>query len=208
MIETLSKAMMSRMAQKFDEPDFVKAMFKLDPLQLFANEAVQGKQLIYLYRIQEDAATASAVQIAFTTENERTKSKDADSTATKDGSIRTPGTSESEVSATSILAQGDTTIDELEAAMDADKLLEIWEVNLANPHESEENKFYATYYQGYLTEVSLSSSAEDYVEVSLTFGLNGDGAKGYATVTQEQQDMAAYVFTDTLATGSTGSTGE
>lgn len=200
MIETLSRDMMSRMAQKFEKPDFVECVFFVDPLQLFANEAVQGKQLIYLYRIQEKAATEAATQIAFTTENERTKSKDADSTATKDGSIRTPGTSESEVSATSILAQGDTTIDNLEAAMDEDKLLEIWEVNLANAHESEANKFYATYYQGYLTEVSLSSSAEDYVEVSLTFGLNGDGAKGYATVTQEQQDMAAYVFTDTQAT--------
>ena len=67
-------------------------------LQLFA-EAIQGKKIVYLYRVKEDAATANAEGIAFTTENGRTKSKDADSTATKDGSIRTPGVAEVEITA-------------------------------------------------------------------------------------------------------------
>ncbi|MDD3186596.1 MAG: phage major tail protein, TP901-1 family, partial [Anaerostipes sp.] len=68
-------------------------------LQLFANEAVQGKKLVYLYRIKSKEATTSGTTLAFTTENSRTKSKDADSTATKDGSIRTPGAAEVEISA-------------------------------------------------------------------------------------------------------------
>ena len=44
--------------------------------------AIRGSRIIYLYRILADAATADATGIAFTTENGRTKSKDADSTAT------------------------------------------------------------------------------------------------------------------------------
>src|SRR5699024_11745112 len=68
-------------------------------LQIFA-EAVSGRRLVYLYRILSEAATQNGTQIAFTTENERTKSKDADSTSTKDGSIRTPGTAEIEITAT------------------------------------------------------------------------------------------------------------
>ena len=98
-------------------------------LQIFA-EAVQGKDLVYLYRVQKNAASADAVAMAFVTENSRTKSKDADSTATKDGAIRTPGASEVEITATSILAKGDTLFDELEEAMDNDELIEIWEANL------------------------------------------------------------------------------
>ena len=75
-------------------------------LQLFA-EAVSGKKIVYLYRLLKDEATSDGTTLAFTTENGRTKSKDADSTATKDGSIRTPGTAEVEITATSILAKGD-----------------------------------------------------------------------------------------------------
>ena len=86
-------------------------------LQLFA-EAVSGKKIVYLYRLKSTESTKAAEGIAFTTENSRTKSKDSDSTATKDGSIRTPGAVEVEISATSILSKGDTMIAALEDAMD------------------------------------------------------------------------------------------
>ena len=174
-------------------------MKKFD-LQMFA-EAVSGKKLVYLYRILEKAATADGAALAFTTENTRTKSKDADSTETKDGAIRTPGAAEVEISATSILAKGDTLVDELEAAMDNNKVIEIWEANLAEPAGEGSNKFKGTYFQGYLTEIERSSSAEDFVEVSLTFGINGTGVKGDVTVTTEQQEIAAYVFADTQKAG-------
>ena len=170
-------------------------------LQLFA-EAVQGKRIVYLYRILEDAATNNATAIAFTTENGRTKSKDADSTATKDGSIRTPGVAEVEITATSLLAKGDTMLTDLEDALDNDKIVEIWEVNLEEEGTSGDvGKYKAKYFQGYLTEMEITSNAEDYTEVSLTFGINGNGADGYATVSEEQQEIATYVFADTKKTG-------
>lgn len=168
----------------------------LHGLQLFA-EAVAGKRIVYLYRIAKDAATKAAWQIAFATENGRTKSKDADATATKDGSIRTPGTAEAEITATSILSKGDTNIDALEDAMDSDELIEIWEANLDEPASTGQNKFKGMYFQGYITEFEKTTNAEDNAEISLTFGINGSGARGEVTVTAEQQDQAAYVFTDT-----------
>ena len=169
-------------------------------LQMFA-EAVQGKKIIYLYRILEEAATTDGTALAFTTENERTKSKDADSTATKDGSIRTPGVAEVEITATSILSKGDTLVDKLESALDNDKVIEIWEVNLAEPVQTGANKFKGKYFQGYLTELGITSSAEDFTEVSLTFGINGNGADGEVTVSAEQQEQASYVFKDAAKTG-------
>lgn len=169
-------------------------------LQMFA-EAVSGKKVVYLYRILSKASTDAAATLAFTTENSRTKSKDADSTETKDGPIRTPGAAEVEITATSILAKGDTLIDELETAMDANEIIEIWEANLEEPAADGENKFKGAYYQGYLTEFEKTSSAEDFVECSLTFGINGTGVKGDVTVSTEQQEIAAYVFTDTQKTG-------
>lgn len=173
-------------------------MKKFD-LQMFAAEAVSGKKIVYLYRILSTATSKAAAALAFTTENSRTKSKDADSTETKDGPIRTPGAAEVEITATSILAKGDTLIDELEAAMDNDSLIEIWEANLEEPATGGTNKFKGRYYQGYLTEFEKTSGAEDFVECSLTFGINGAGASGDVTVTADQQEVAAYVFADTTA---------
>jgi TP901-1 family phage major tail protein len=169
-------------------------------LQLFAAEAVQGSKIIYLFRVLKNAATKAACAMAFVSENTRTKSKDSDTVVTKDGSMRTPGASEGEISATALLAVGDTLADELEDAMDNDELLEIWEVNLAEKGTAE-GTFKGRYFQGYLTEFELSSSAEDHAEYSTTFGINGSGAKGDVTVTAEQQEVAQYVFKDTTAAG-------
>ena len=173
---------------------------KLFGLQLFA-EAVAGKKIVYLYRILSTEKDHDATALAFTTENERTKSKDADSTVTKDGTVRTPGAAEGEITASSLLKKGDEFIDELEAALDDDEKMEIWEVNLAEPQASSTDKFKAKYFQGYLTEIDKTSNAEDNVELSLTFGLEGKGVDGYATVTAEQQEVEAYVFADTQKTG-------
>lgn len=191
----LTREMKEKLARHYDAPEF-----KEYPLQVFA-EAVQGKKIVYLYRVASKEATANGTTLAFTTENSRTMSKDADSTATKNGSIRTPGTAEVEITATSILAKGDTLLDELEKAMDKDELMEVWEANLDEPAEEGENKFKGKYFQGYLTEFEKTSSAEDFVECSLTFGINGSGADGDVTVSVEQQEVAAYVFKDTQKTG-------
>lgn len=174
-------------------------MFKMN-MQLFA-EAVQGKKMVYLFRIKSKAAEEDATTLAFTTENGRTKSKDGDTTVTKDGSVRTPGAVEQEITATTLLAVGDTKYDEFEDAMDNDEIFEIWEANLEEPVEGGSNKFKGRYFQGYLTEFEKSSSAEDHVECSTTFAINGSGAKGDVTVSLEQQEIANYVFADTQKTG-------
>ena len=169
-------------------------------IQMFA-EAVHGKKLVYLFRILSEAASANGVTLAFTTENSITMSKDSDTTATKDGAIRTPGEVEIEITATALLAKGDEMYTKLKNAMINNELIEIWEANLEEPADSGENKFKGTYYQGYLTEFEKTSGSEDHVECSTTFGINGTGVDGDVTVTVEQQEVANYVFTDTQATG-------
>lgn len=169
-------------------------------LQLFA-EAVKGSKIVYLYRVKDEAASEDAAALAFVTENENTISKDADTTATKDGSIRTPGETEIEITSTALLAKGDKMYSKLKDAMINNKIVECWEANLDEPASEGNNKFKGTYYQGYITEFGKTSSAEDYVECSITYAANGTGADGDVTVTTEQQEIANYVFTDTQKTG-------
>ena len=166
-------------------------------LQQFA-VAVSGKKIVYLFRLLSKAQSETGSILAFVTENGRTKSRDADTTATKDGSVRTPGAVETEITCSSLMAKGDKMIDKLEDALDSNELIEIWEANLEEPGAGT-NKFKGMYFQGYLTEFEKTSNAEDSVELSLTFGVNGAGVRGDVTVTKQQQEMASYVFKDTVA---------
>lgn len=159
-------------------------------------EAVQGSRIIYLYRLLEEQKTEDAFRLAFVTEDSISYSKDADSTITKDGAIRTPSAAEIEKPVTCILSKGDEDIAKLKNAMLNDKIVELWEANLDEPGTGS-NKFKGTYFQGYITEFEKSSNAEDMVEITMTIGVNGKGADGQVTVSADQQDDASYVFTDT-----------
>lgn len=173
-------------------------------LQLFAEattkKAVDGKKIIYLFRLLKNAGSTAATAMAFTTENERSKSNESETVPTKDGGIAIAQI-ETEISTTAILAVGDTLAEELEDAMDNADKIEIWEANLAEPVGDSTNKFKGRYFQGYLNEFTLSSSAEDHAEYECTFAISGAGKKGDVTVSAEQQAAAEYVFADTNKTG-------
>lgn len=161
--------------------------------------AVQGSKIVYLYRLLEEQATEDAFRLAYVTEDSISYSKDADSTVTKDGTIRTPSAVEIEKPMTCILSKGDTDIDKLKNAMLNDKVIELWEANLDEPVLNMTNKFKGTYFQGYITSYEKTSNAEDMVEIQMTIGVNGKGADGNVTVTASQQDDASYTFVDTEA---------
>lgn len=169
-------------------------------IQMFA-EAVRGKRIIYQYRRLSQQAEEAAWAVPSVTENSRSMSVDAETTVTKDGSIRTPGTPEIEVNVTSIMMAGDKRVEEIEDASKIGEKFEIWEVNLDDPTSGSEGKFNGTYFQGYCTSFEITSNAEDFVEIQLTFGLEGIGARGEVTVPAAQQEAANYVFTDTVQTG-------
>lgn len=158
-------------------------------------DAVKGKKIVYLFRPYSARTTSAGTTIAFTTENSRSVSKDADTTATKSGTIRTPNEAEVSITVNCVLAKSDTMIAALEAAQLNDGLIEIWEANLEEAGTGQ-NKFKGVYYQGYLTSFEKSSPAEGFVTCDLTFEINGVGATGDVTVTTEQQEIAAYVFAD------------
>ena len=164
-------------------------------------EAVQGSKIIYLYRLLKEQATEDAFRLAFVTEDSISYEKDADSTITKDGAIRTPSAAEIEKPVTCILSKGDTDVKKLKEAMLNDELIELWEANLDEPVEGEKNKFYGTYFQGYITSYEKTSNAEDMVEIAMTVGVNGTGKDGEVTVPADQQEDASYVFVDTPAQG-------
>lgn len=160
---------------------------------------IQGKRIVYLYRLLEEAKTNIATAIAFTTENSTSISRDSDTVSTKSGVIRVPKDAETEIKTTAIFAsENDEIVKKIKSAVNEGKMLEIWEANLDSPGSgTDSGKFAATYYHGYATSFELTSNSEDHAEASLEFAIEGNGVDGYATVSDEQQAIADLVFKDT-----------
>ena len=159
-------------------------------------EAKKGIDTFLLFRLLKEAGRLGASKLAFQTEHEIEKSRKADSTTTKDGNVQTTSAIEYDFSAKSIVAKGDEMIKKLEDAIDANEIVEIWEIDKGEA--SQGNKYPATYYQGYISKFKKSAKAEDSVELEIEFAINGVGQKGMATLTAEQSQVVQYVFKDTV----------
>ncbi|WP_294731084.1 phage major tail protein, TP901-1 family [uncultured Faecalibaculum sp.] len=172
-------------------------MTKKINLQVFAGDPIQGAKNIYVLRRLADRTQEAATVLAFQEEGTTTMSKDADTVATKDGTIRVPGAAEIELSLTSILTTGDPMIAKLKTALLNGEVMEIWEVNTAEKGTGENaDKYPADYYRGYLTNYEKSSNSEDFAELSLDIGVFGNPQSGYVTLSREQEEAALYAFAD------------
>lgn len=159
--------------------------------------AKQGKDIILLYRLLSKATKEAAWKLAFQTEHSNEKTRDYNTTATKDGTIGSLAAIEYSLSATSIAANGDPHLGEMDDAMDNGDIIEVWEIDKAE--KGSDGKYKAKYLRAYLTSFSYEPNSEDALELSLEFGVFGKPQKGNATLTEEQANVVQYVFKDTVA---------
>lgn len=159
--------------------------------------AKQGKDIILLYRLLSKASKEAAWKLAFQTEHSNEKTRDYNTTATKDGTIGSLAAIEYSLSATSIAANGDPHLGEMDDAMDNGDIIEVWEIDKAE--KGSDGKYKAKYLRAYLTSFSYEPNSEDALELSMEFGVFGKPQKGNATLTEEQANVVQYVFKDTVA---------
>lgn len=159
-------------------------------------EALKGKNSILLFRLLEDAAKNKAAKLAFQTEHSVDKSRDSDVTETKDGPVTVGQGMEEEISFNCIMAKDDPVAKMLDKALVENKTVEVWEVDVT-PNKDGGNKYPAIYRQGIVTEFNKSANVEDLIELEATFVTSGIGQEGEVTLTQEQQEVVQYKFTDT-----------
>ena len=163
--------------------------------------AKQGKDIILLYRLLSKTTEEAAWKLAFQTEHSNEKTRDYNTTATKDGTIGSLAAIEYSLSATSIAANGDPHLGEMDDAMDNGDIIEVWEIDKAEKATLglDTGKYKAKYLRAYLTSFSYEPNSEDALELSLEFGVFGKPQKGQATLTEEQANVVQYVFKDTVA---------
>ena len=174
---------------------------KLNMFDAVTYSAVQGKRIVILMRVLEKASAAAAALVPFGTTDSENISADSDTTVTKDGTIVTAGAASVELSKEALINSADpdgtTTTDDLKDAMKNRKKVEAWVVNLDRPGKAD-GKFLGTYYQGFLTSFEVEAAAEDLATVSMDYSAEGVGADGECTVDAATQQIATYVFTDTV----------
>ena len=159
---------------------------------------VRGANRIMLMRPFSLRHEVTAGRMAFQTNHERTMSRDAESTITKDGNINSLSELEVEYSLTTLLAQNDVVREKMYDAFLKGELVELWDIDKTEATIAGGNQFPATYFQGYLTEWSETAGAEDSVEISLAIAINGSGVRGNATLTEDQATVVQYEFADTV----------
>lgn len=133
--------------------------------------AKQGKDIILLYRVLSKASKEAAWKLAFQTEHSNEKTREYNTTATKDGIIGSLAAIEYSLSATSIAANGDPHLDEMDKAFDDGEIIEVWEIDKAE--KGSDGKYKAKYLRAYLTSFSYEPNSEDALELSLEFGVFG-----------------------------------
>lgn len=158
---------------------------------------LQGKESLLFFRRYEDRETESAAKLFFQTEHSIEKTKETETTQTKDGQTTTVSDGENTISITSLAyAEDDGVValwEELEDWFDANDKVEVWEVSKGL---REGEQFRARYFQGHITDFSISAPADGDMELEMTYAIDGNGTKGAVTLTDEQQQVASYVFTD------------
>lgn len=159
-----------------------------------AIKAIEGKKRVLFFRLLRDAETKKAAKLALQTSHEWEKSRDNDSTATKDGSKSRSGALETTLSIDA-LATNDEVNAMLEKSVNDGEVVEVWDVDLSEP--TTENKYKAKYAQGLLNSWSTPSDVEDFVTFSTEMTIDGLPQDGEATVTEADQKSIQYAFRDT-----------
>lgn len=149
---------------------------------------LSGKDLILFFRKYADREQSEGAKLKFQTEHSISKEKESEAINTKDGIIQTISSGENSADITSLAYVEDNgTLEvwkELEEWFDDEELVEVWEVDITTATETGE--YTARYYQGYFNSFEKSAPSDGQVELSIAYGINGNGITGTDTLTEGQ----------------------
>lgn len=172
---------------------------------------IQGKDLMAFFRRVVDQKTQDAGKIRFQMEHTINSEKEAESTNTKDGIVNTITDGENSAEFTSLAYREDgETVNmwkELRKWYKNRDKVEFWQVDLGSKRmEGGKEVYDVDYFQGYFTNFEISAPADDKVELSYEFAIDGNGIQAVDSLTDSQKaavESAQYDY-HTLAKESEG----
>ncbi|MCL2545597.1 MAG: phage major tail protein, TP901-1 family [Oscillospiraceae bacterium] len=147
-----------------------------------ANVVRGADRVLFMRPLPANGTPGDAFRMAFQTNHEKSSSRDANSTITKDGNVNSLSEVVIEFSLTTLMAVTDTARDALEAAYLAGTTVEFWDVNKTGVDAAAGGQCPAMRYEGFITEWNESAGAEDSVEISLSTAIDGVGTSRQVTL--------------------------
>lgn len=155
-------------------------------------ELIQGKNFLLFFRKLAEAKSKSAAKLKFQTEHSIKMEKETEATKTKDGVINSLSDGENTIDITSLAYVEDKKTKamwkELREWFKEGAIVEIWQVDLSS--KSSEN-YEVDYFQGYFKSFEISAPADGKVEFSASYAINGNGAEGKDTLSEDQQQAVS-----------------
>lgn len=170
-----------------------------------AKDAIMGIDNVGFFRLLSDDHKMAAQMIPHQTSFDFDMSRDADATATKDGSIAVPAGLETELTNEFIDAISYVS-DSIATAILNGELVELWMVNVRR--KNKEGKYFAWYIRGYVTEDSGSNDADDAATREITFNATGKPKRGWVVLSKEQEEEIEVGFRGLAAITDEDETGE
>lgn len=160
----------------------------------------QGKDVVLAYRLLADKDSANGKILAYQTEHTFNMSRSDDTTTTKDGVKHKVGEIEYDFTSTALYQRGSATIKMLYQAFMDKAPIEVWVIDREDEQADSTSKFAAKYVQATIINYEETATAEDDVELSLTYAVDLVHQDGYATLTKEDLETASaqYKFVDTV----------
>lgn len=155
---------------------------------------IYGKDRILAFRLFDERTSKGATKLALQTKHSWKFEAKSDSTETKDGNINSPATASATLEIEAI-ASLDEVNEMLRNAVMSSKMLEVWDINLADKRS--DNKYGAQYARGYLQSWEVPSEIGKLAEIKTTMNIDQLPVEGEATLTEEQQTAIQYAFADT-----------
>jgi len=153
------------------------------------DQLLNGSVLVSYFRRLADQDTVDASKYRFQSEVTVSKEKENENVITIEGTRNVVTDGEKTAEFTSIAYVSDeetiTMWEQMEEWFDNVDQLEFWLVNTATLDDST-NEVSAKYYRGFFTSFELSAAADGQVELSYTLAIDGKGAKGTDTLSDDQ----------------------
>lgn len=158
---------------------------------------IQGKKKVLMFRLLQERATKAASRLMFQITHNIKEEPKTESVQTKDGSQPSAGGLETTIELEVLQSDSDT-MDMLHYATVEGLEIEVWEIDFDKPHDTEDKKYEARYGTGLLTGWESEANVEGNASAKPAIIVSGKLVKGFATVSEEQEEEAKLFFYDTI----------
>lgn len=154
-------------------------------------EALQGIDTLLFARKLSEASKTDGMLIPYQTSLKLSPKRKSDTTKTKSGTVAVSGGLETELEA-EFVANWAKIADQLDDSIFNNEVMEFWIV--FRKRVNADNKFYAYYMRGYVTENPLEGKADDAATRNPTITVIDTPQRGWTSLPNEMGAQIAYVF--------------